>query len=129
MRWLIIAVILSASLCHAAPRCPDKRLRNAKIGGDSIAGYVMLHKKPLRFARVQLYAVEGVAAWFGFTDKDGRFVTSKLPPADYRLEIAGWGSTSVQLDPRLDNEFGGQVPSWSLLFTDHACVATGMEMD
>jgi hypothetical protein len=129
MRWLAIALILRASLCLAAPRCPDKRLRHARIGGDAITGYVLLHKKPLSFAPVRLYSPLGYMAWLGITDRDGGFVIGKLPPGGYRLEIDGWGSTSVELDPRLDQGFGGQVPRWSVVLTDRACVGAGMNMD
>lgn len=129
MRWLAFALILKASLCIAAPLCPDTRLRQAKIGGDSITGYVLLHKKPLMSALVRLYPSVGVAAWVGFTDENGEFATGKLPPGVYRLEIDGWGSTSVQVDHGLDKRFGGQVPSWNLVLLDDACVATAMDMN
>jgi hypothetical protein len=121
MRWLAFALILKASLCIAAPLCPDTRLREAKIDGDSITGYVLLHKKPLMFALVRLYASVGVAAWVGFTDKNGEFATGKLPPGVYRLEIDGWGSTSVQLDPK----FLPQKTFWVLTLTDNGCVGVG----
>jgi hypothetical protein len=111
------------------PLCPDTRLRQAKIGGDSITGYVLLHTKPLRSAVVHLYASVGVAAWVGFTDENGEFDTGKLPPGVYRLEIDGWGSTSVEVDPRPDREFGGQIPIWWLVFMDNACVSAGMSVD
>src|SRR5260370_10366509 len=129
MRWLAFSLILKASLCLAAPLCPDPNLQQAKIGGDAITGYVLLHKKPVRFAAVRLYSPLGTFAWIGTTDKNGGFVTGKLPPADYRLEIDGWGSTSVQLDPKLDQEWRPQVPSWSLLLTDNACVGYVMTLD
>jgi hypothetical protein len=129
MRWLAVALILKASLCIAAPLCPDTRLRQAKIGGESISGYVLLEEKPLIFTLVKLYASPGVAAWVGFTDIHGEFATGKLPPADYRVEIGGWGTTNVELDPRADHQFGGQVPNWSLAFMDDGCVSAGMTMD
>jgi hypothetical protein len=130
MRWLAFSLILKASLCLAAPRCPDPNLRQAKIGGDSITGYVMVHEKPLKFAQVRVSSSSLFTfPWLGMTDQDGRFVTGKLPPADYRLEIDGWGSTNVELDPRLDKRENGQVPNWGLFLTDNACVATGFSMN
>jgi hypothetical protein len=129
MRWLAFALILKASLCIAAPVCPDPNLRQAKIGGEAIIGNVLLHRKAVKFARVRLYSASGEAAWVGRTDKNGAFVTRKLPPGDYRLEIDGWGSTSVQLDPNLDRGFGGQVPGWSLLLFDNGCVGATMVLD
>lgn len=80
-------------------------------------------------ALVQLYASVGVAAWVGFTDKNGEFATVKLPPGVYRLEIDGWGSTKVRLDPNLAKKFHGQVPTWSLLLMDNGCVDTSMNLD
>src|SRR5262245_47054475 len=129
MRWLTFTLILKGSLCLAATVCPDPNLRQAKIGGDAISGYVLLHKKPLRFARVRLYPASGKADWTGRTDKNGGFVISKLPPADYRLEVDGWGSTSVQLNPDLDKKFHGQTPAWGLLLIDHGCVSTSVTLD
>lgn len=113
----------------AAPVCPDPNLRQAKIGGNAIIGNVMLHRKPLKFARVRLYSASGEAAWNGRADKKGGFVIDKIPSGDYRLEIDGWGITSVQLDPNLDRGFGGQVPAWSLLLRDNGCVGASMFMN
>jgi len=126
MRWPAITLILAASLCIAAPRCPDRRLRQATIGGDTITGGVVLHKKPLTFAQVRLYSSSGKTAWIGTTDKNGRFTTNKMPPGDYRLEVSGWGSTTVQLNPEVDKGFGSQIPAWDLLLLDNACVGTTM---
>src|SRR5262245_5523551 len=129
MRWLAFILILNASLCMAAPLCPDPHLREARIGGDSITGTVLLRHKPFGFALVRVYSSPNAIPWFGMTDKNGGFATSKLPPADYRLEVIGWGSTSVRLDPNLDKQFGGQVPVWRLLLTDDGCVGSGMTLN
>ena len=50
MRWLGLPVIFAASLCSAGSRCPDPRGRQASIGGDTIRGGVILHKKAVKFA-------------------------------------------------------------------------------
>jgi hypothetical protein len=111
------------------PACPDPNLRQAKIGGEAITGNVRLHNKPFGFALVWLYSVSGTFGWVGLTDKDGGFVTTKLPPGEYHLEVDGWGSTTIQLDPNLDKSFGGQNRAWSLWLMDDGCVGTGMNMD
>jgi Carboxypeptidase regulatory-like domain len=99
-------------------------LRQAVIGGDTISGAVLMHKKPLKFAQVRLYSSSGTAAWNGTTDKNGRFTISKMQPGVYRLEVSGWGSTAVQLKPELNRGPFGQTPAWDLMLTDNACVAT-----
>ena len=124
MRWPALTLMLAASLCFAAHRCPDARLRQATIGGDTITGGVVLHKKPLKFAQVRLDSSSGKTVWTGITDKNGRFATNKMPPGGYRLEVSGWGSTTVHLSPEVDKGFGGQTPAWSLLLIDNACVTT-----
>jgi len=124
MRWSALTVILATSLCVAAPRCPDPELRQATIGGDSITGGVLLHKEPLKFARVRLYSSSGKSGWIGTTDKNGRFIINKMPPGDYRLEVSGWGSATVHLNPEVDKGHGGQIPAWGLLLGDNACVVT-----
>jgi hypothetical protein len=120
---VLLTLILAATLCNAASRCPDPKLREAVIGGNTINGGVVLNKKPVRFADVRLYSSSGEAAWIGKTDKDGTFKTALLPPDDYRLEINGWGSTTIHLNPGIDKGFR-QTPVWNILLIDNACVAT-----
>lgn len=122
MRWRALALILAASLCDAAPRCPDPRWRQAKTCCETISGDVVLQQKPLTSAAVRVYSSLGKIAWTGATDSNGRFKTTKLPPGKYRLEVDGWGSTVVQLNPELDEGFGGAVHIWSLILIDNACV-------
>ena len=81
-----------------------------------------LQDKPLTFAAVRVYSSSGKTAWMGTTDANGRFRTSTLPPAKYRLEVDAWGSTVVQLNPELDKGFGGGIRTWHLLLFDNACV-------
>jgi len=79
----------------------------------------------VKFAKVRLYSSSGKTAWIGTTDKNGRFTTDKVPPGEYRLEVSGWGSTTVQLNPELDKGgFSAQIPAWNLLLSDNACVDT-----
>jgi hypothetical protein len=73
---------------------------------------------------VRLYSSSGKTAWIGTTDKNGRFATTKMPPGDYRLEVSGWGSTKVHLNPEFNKGPFDQIPAWHLLFTDNACIAT-----
>jgi hypothetical protein len=119
----LLTLILAATLCNAASRCPDPKLKEAAIGGSTIDGGVVLHKKPVKFAKVRLYSSSGQTAWIGKTDKDGRFRTAQLPPGDYRLEIIGWGSATIHLNPEIDKGFR-QTPVWNILLIDNACVAT-----
>jgi len=77
---------------------------------------------------VRLYSSSGETAWVGKTDKDGRFGTAKLAPGDYRLEVSGWDSTTIHLDPEKDKGFR-QTSSWDLLLIDNACVATNQIMN
>jgi hypothetical protein len=122
MRWRTIILILAASVCCAEPRCPDPTLRQVTIGGDTINGSVVLHKKPLKLAKVRLYFSSGKLAWIGATDRNGGFVTNKMPPGEYRLEVNGWGSTAVQLTPDIDKGLR-QVPTWNLVLFENACVS------
>ena len=119
----LLTLILAATLCSAASRCPDPKLQEAVIGGNTINGGVVLHKKPLKFAKVRVYSSSGKTAWIGKTDKNGAFKTVQLTPGDYRLEISGWGSTTIHLNPEIDRGLR-QTPSWNILLVDNACVAT-----
>jgi hypothetical protein len=119
----LLTLILPATLCNAASRCPDLKLQEAAIGGNTINGGVVLHKKPVKFANVHLYSSSGETAWIGKTDKDGTFKTAQLPPDDYRFEISGWGSATIHLNPEIDKGFR-QTPVWNILLIDNACVAT-----
>ena len=119
----LLSLIFAATLCNAASQCPDPKLQEAAIGGNTINGGVVLHKKPVQFAKVRLYSSSGETAWTGKTDKDGTFKTGQLPPGDYRLEIRGWGSTTIHLNPEIDEGFR-QTPVWNILLVDNACVAT-----
>jgi hypothetical protein len=100
-------------------------LRLAIIGGDTITGGVLIHKKPLKFAQVRLYFSSGNTVWKWRTDKNGRFAINKVLPGVYRLEVSGWGSTTVQLNPELNKGPFGQRPVWDLLLIDNACVSAG----
>jgi hypothetical protein len=97
-------------------------LRQATIGGDRIAGGVMLDKKPLKFALVRLYSSSGKTVWIGTTDENGRFAINKMPPGDYHLKVSGWGSTIVHLNPGIDRA-GDQVGIWNLFLEDNACIS------
>jgi hypothetical protein len=129
MNWLVLTLILGVSVGNAAPRCPDSRLRTALIGGDTITGGVVLHTKPLKFAQVRLYFSSGKTAWVGTTDKNGRFATTRILRGYYRLEVSGWGNTTVQLNPKLDKLSNGQIPAWNLILMDNSCVGTVMSVN
>lgn len=99
MKCGAVTVVLALSLCVTASHCPDPQLQEAAIGANTINGGVVLHKRPVKCAKVRLYSSSGKTAWIGKTDKDGRFKTDQLPPGNYRLEISGWGSTTIHLNP------------------------------
>ena len=129
MRWSALILLLAASLGFAASRCPDPTLRQAAIHGNTIRGIVTLHKKPLKATHVRLLFSSGKVAWAGTTDKSGRFVTSRMPPGDYLLQVSGWGRTTVQVNPETDLGIGGKTPQWFLSLTDNSCVVTAITWD
>ena len=124
MRWSALTLILITSLGFAASNCPDPKQRQAAIRGDRILGVVTLHKTPLKFSHVRLRLSSGKTAWDGTTDENGGFVTSIMPPGEYRLDVSGWGSTTIQLGPEPDNRMGRKIPLWGLILSDNACVGT-----
>jgi hypothetical protein len=122
MRWVAVMLIFATSFCFAS-HCPDPRLRRAVIGGDTISGSIVLHQKPLKSAQIRLYFSTGKIVWVGTTDKDGAFRIPRLLPGTYRLDVRGWGSATIQLDPKLTKLGNGQVPSWGVLLMDNECVS------
>ena len=121
---LVIGIVVSAACC--AQRCPDPKLQQAAIGGDTIYGYVSLQQKPLKSAQVRLL-FNGKTSWAGLTDGNGSFEIKGLRPGTYRLSVTGWGSTTVRVDPALTHSFGnGQMLNYSLLLRDDGCVWTVM---
>jgi hypothetical protein len=121
MRLIAATLIFAASLCFAS-HCPDARLRQAVIGGDAIDGSVVLNQKPLKSAQVRLYFSTGKTAWVGTTDKKGSFRVAHLPPDTYRLEVRGWGSTTIRLNPDLNKLSNGQIPAYSVQLMENECV-------
>ena len=126
MRSFGITLVFFTSLCYAS-HCPDPNLRKAVVGGDTINGSIVLRKKPLKFAEVRLYFSTGKTAWVGMTDKDGSFRVTHLPPDTYRLDVRGWGSTTIRLNPDLNKLPNGQIiPAYSVLLMENECVGTTM---
>jgi len=123
MRWIGITLFFLSAVCFAN-HCPDKRLQHAVIGGNTIDGSVRLHHKPLRFAQVRLFFPDGRSAWVGTTEKDGRFHIANLQPETYRLDVLGWGSTTISISQELDKLPNGQTFSFSEQLMDDECIAT-----
>lgn len=121
MRLVAATLAFVSSLCFAS-HCPDTRLRQAVIGGNTINGSVTLKRKPLRSAQVRLYFSTGRTAWVGTTDKKGSFRITHLQPDTYRLDVRGWGSTKIRLDPNLDKLPNGQVFFFSVQLMDNECI-------
>ena len=80
------------------------------------------------FALVGMYFSSGKTAWVGLTDKNGRFITNKIPPGTYRLFVPSFGSATIQLNPDLDKKFQ-QKPAWSVHLSDDACISYGVVMN
>jgi hypothetical protein len=99
-------------------------LRLAIIGGDTITGGVLIHKKALKFAQLRLYSSTGKTAWVGMTDNDGSFHITQLPPDTYRLKVRGWGSTTIRINPDLSKLPNGQTLFYSVLLMDDGCIGT-----
>jgi hypothetical protein len=99
-------------------------LQQAVIGGDTIDGSVRLHNKPLQFAQLLLYFSNGRTAWVGKTDKDGRFNIRQLRPDTYRLNVQGWGSTTIRVSPDLNKLSSGQTVFYSVDLLDGECIGT-----
>lgn len=124
MRWLSVLPMFS-SLCVASSQCHDRSEHNPLIGGHTIIGHVELHRKSVESAKVQIYASSGQRVWTGTTDKDGMFATGELPPDRYRLEVSGWGSGNVRLNPDAYKNLGMVEQHWQLLLWDHGCLGSG----
>jgi hypothetical protein len=122
-----IGIVLSAG-CYAQ-HCPDPRLHQAVIGGDTIVGAVLLHHKPLLFAESQLFFSDGKAAWVGTTDKNGGFHIRHLRPDTYRLVVQGWGSTTIRISANLTKLHNGQTPFYSVQLMDDGCIGTSIDIN
>ena len=123
MRWLAFILLAATPLCFAGSACPDPRLREATIGGDTIEASVELHRKPFVGAQVRLYFSSGKTAWAGVTDKKGAFMVKDLPPDTYKLDVRGWGSTTVRLNQKLSITGNGQRPHFSVQLMDQECIS------
>jgi hypothetical protein len=115
-----IGIVLSA-VCYAQ-HCPDPRLQQAVIGGDTIDGFVFPHHKPLKFAEVRLLFPNGKTAWTGTTDSEGGFHIRHLRPDAYRLVVQGWGSTMIRISADLTKLPNGQTVRYSVQLMDDECI-------
>ena len=107
--------------------CPDPTGRHAALDGQqAIAGEVYpdgtLHGEPLRFAEVRVYSSSGQRVYVGKTSSHGWFTTGPLTSGNYRLEIEGWGSTTVRFRPEVNDGYGGLGVAWGLLLIEDECV-------
>jgi len=118
----VIGIVLS-SVCYGLP-CSDTSLQQAVIGGNSIDGSVRLHNKPLKFAQLRLLFSNGKTAWVGTTDKDGGFHIRDLRPDTYRLDVRGWGNTTIRIKPDLSKLPNGQALFYSVMLMDGECIGT-----
>ena len=125
MGVLLIAFVPS---CFAASGCPDLKMREAVVGGDSINGVVTLQGKAVKSALVSLNSVKGKFARGTTTDKNGAFTLYRIPPGKYSLTVYGWGRIPIQVDPKADRDYP-QKPNWSVTLTDNGCISTGVSMD
>ena len=123
MRWIAVVFVFVTSVCCAKP-CPDPRLQHAVIGGDTIDGSVSLHHKPLKFAQVRLFFSNGKTAWVGTAGNDGGFHIRDLRPDTYRLDVQGWGTTTIRISPDVNKLPNGQKIFYSLQLMDGECIGT-----
>ncbi len=128
--------------------CPDPKMRETTIGGDSITGNITQREekvlydgkyKPLSFARVDVYSLGpfqqmaqlpvhslpdgGSHVVTVFTRENGAFDSGVLAGGDYRLEVSGWGSATVHLRSDLGKEGFGTF-YWVEL-NDSGCIGSG----
>jgi hypothetical protein len=80
-------------------------------------------RKHLKSGRVVLYDALGKTAFVGLTDTNGVFAINDLASGVYRLDVSGWGTTTIRLNPELDMRSNGQVPLWSIQLLDNECVS------
>ena len=106
-----------------ASSCPDAKMRQAVIGGEIIAGNVIVRQQALKFAQVRLYDSSGKIVWVGTTNKDGGFTIKHLQHDSYRLDVRGWGSATIRLDQKLDRLGNGQAIAYSLQLLDKQCLS------
>jgi hypothetical protein len=121
MRWVTVAFVLGTSFCFAS-HCPNPRMQQAVIGGDTIDGDVRLHHKPLKFAQLRLFFSNGTTAWVGTTDNDGRFHIKDLRPDTYRLEVRGWGRTTIRISPEANKLPNGQMVFQTVHLMEDECI-------
>jgi hypothetical protein len=121
MRTIAMALVFVTSICYAK-HCPDSRLEQAVIGGDTIDGDVRLRHKPLKFAQLRLFFSDGTTAWVGTTDKDGRFHITDLRPDTYRLDVRGWGRTSIRISPEANKLPNGQTVFQTVHLMEDECI-------
>jgi hypothetical protein len=128
--WRIgVLSIALVSSCFATSSCPDSKMRQAIVGGDSISGVVLLNGKTLKSALVRLNSVRGkFARGMTRTDENGKFTLHKIAPGKYFLNVHGWGTTSIQVSPKADRNFI-QRPNWWVILTDNECVSVGAGSD
>ena len=79
-------------------------------------------RNPLNFARVLLYFSTGKTAWVATTDKHGNLCIAHLRPDTYRLDVRGWETTTIRLDPTLSKLSNEQVPNWAAQLMDNECL-------
>ena len=119
---VVLGIVIS-SACYGKT-CSDPNLQQAVIGGDTIDGSVLLHHKALKFAQLRLFFSSGKTAAVGTTDKDGRFHIRNLRPDTYRLDVRGWGSTTIRISPNLNKLPNGQTLFDSVQLMDGGCIST-----
>ena len=125
--WRVGVLLFTiVSACFAAP-CPDRHMRQAVVGGDSISGIVFRDGKPLKFALVTLYSGRK-AVRMAMTHDDGKFALDEVAPGKYLLNVQGWGSTPIRVSPRADRDFP-QKPNWYVSLLDNGCVGVGFSLD
>jgi len=116
-------IVLFLLICSAmAFSCDDSRLSKATIGGTVLQGSV--YRKaghPLSNRKVQLYRDKNLIRRVT-TDEQGLFIMNGISAGNYKLWVKGWGSVTIEIDPKLDKLPNGQGFSYTLQLLDHECV-------
>jgi Carboxypeptidase regulatory-like domain len=96
MAPLMLGVLLAAAGLGARPKCEEVPL--VRVAGKTLTGFALKDGKPLKAARVQLYAA-GKIVRNARTDPEGKFTLGRLELGSYRLAVAGVGTFELKVQP------------------------------
>jgi hypothetical protein len=80
-------------------------------------------QRAVKIVRYSEYSSSSKKVWTGRTNREGWSRTSTLASGDYRVEVDGWGSTTVRVNPELDKGHI-QIGEWHVLLMDNGCAGS-----